>query len=242
MSVRIGPRDMWAVQWLAEMYGAPMNVVAELLGTSETNAYRVVGRWRDAGLVSDDPMRPVPGPMWVVPTAAAASSLLGFTVQRWVPGPKDARHVTLTARARIALAGREIGEDSWSSERILRREANRKTPFGSSEPRAHLHDGHWTDDLGRLHAIEIELTRKGSADIRDTVSAAYAEAKKAGADSLIYYCATDEVRTRVQTTAQKTLRPVAGDPEFVVRPLDGLLNVKNNDQTGGGLAAVGGAA
>lgn len=242
MSVRIGPRDMWAVQWLAEMYGAPMNVVAELLGTSDTNAYRVVSRWRDAGLVSDDPMRPVPGPMWVVPTAATASSLLGFAVQRWVPGPKEARHVTLVARARIALAGREIGEDSWVSERILRREANRKIPFGSTEPRAHLHDGHWTDDLGRLHAIEVELTRKGSADIRDTVAAAFAEAKKAGAHSLIYYCATDEVRTRVWSAAEKVLRRVEGDPEFVVRRLDKLLTPKNTEQAGGGLAAVGGAA
>ena len=46
MSLRFGPRDMWALMWLSEMRGAPMNVVADLLGSSEYNAYRVVRRWR----------------------------------------------------------------------------------------------------------------------------------------------------------------------------------------------------
>ncbi|WP_416567375.1 hypothetical protein [Nocardia testacea] len=230
MSVRIGPRDMWAVQWLSEQRGAPLNVVAELLGTSETNGYRVVSRWKDAGLVIESPIRPVPGPMWVVPTATTASNLLGFTVPRWIPGPKDARHLEMVSRVRLAMAGREIGgEDGWTSERLLQREAAVRQPFGTPSPRAHLHDGHWTDDLGRLHAIEVELTRKGSADIREKVKAAYAAAKAAHAHSLIYYCSTDEVRTRVITTAKKVLRPGPNDPEFTVRMLDSLLNPETAD-------------
>jgi hypothetical protein len=222
------------------MRGAPMGVVADLLGTSETNAYRVVTRWRAAGMVMNKVIRPVPGPQWVVPNPDAAASLLGFYVQPWMPGPKDARHLELTARVRLALAGNEIGEDSWVSERLLRRsDAQRQIGFGGERP--HLHDGHWTDDFGRLHAIEVELTRKGSSDLRNTVAAAFAAAKTVGAHDLIYYCGTDEIATRVKKAAEAVLRPSAKDPDFVVQPLSGLLNPK--PETGrGGLAAAGGAA
>ena len=243
MSVRIGPRDMGCVQWVVEMGATPLNVVAELLGTSQTNAYRVASRWREAGLLVPETVRPVPGPMWVVPTDATASSLLGFQVSKWVPGPKDARHLEMVARTRLALAGRDISaDDGWISERMLRREAAVKQPYGTPSPRTHLHDGHWTDDLGRLHAIEVELTRKGSADIREKVQAAYSAAKAAHAHSLLYYCSTDEVATRVITTAKKVLgRPGPNDPEFIVRMLDSLLNPETAD-TSPALAAAGGAA
>lgn len=242
MSIRLGPRDMWCVQWVAEMGATPLTVVADLLGTSATNAYRVASRWRDAGLLIPETVRPVPGPMWVVPTDATASSLLGFKVSQWVPGPKDARHLERVARTRLALAGREVGvDDGWTSERLLRREAATRQPYGTPEPRTHLHDGHWTDDLGRLHAIEVELTRKGSADIREKVKAAYEAARTARAHDLIYYCDTDEVRTRVQTAAEKVLRPGPNDPGFVIRSLDSLLNPENA-RNEGGLAAAGGAA
>lgn len=237
---------MWAVQWVCEMYAAPISVVAELLGTSETNAYRVSSRWKSAGLVmSGRTIRPVPGPQWVVPTADTVTSLLGFHATKWIPGPKDARHLELTARVRIALAGNEpCVEDSWISERELRRvELNRAPAFGAGQ-RPHLHDGHWTDDLGRLHAIEVELTRKGSGDARTKVRAAYDAAKAIGAASLIYYAATSDVAARVTTAAKAVLRvPVpAGDPDFVVKPLDGLLDFKTDLSGPRGLVAAGGAA
>jgi hypothetical protein len=242
MTLRLGPRDMWAVTWLAEMRGAPMGVVAQLLGSSEYNAYRVARRWRAGGLVMNKVIRPVPGPQWVVPAPDIASSLLGFHVDRWVPGPKDARHLELTARVRLALAGNEIGEDAWVSERILRRADDQRVGFGGERP--HLHDGHWIDDFGRLHAIEVELTRKGPSDARKAVAAAFAAAKTAGAASLIYYCDSTTVFARVQTAAEAVLRPRPGssDPEFVVRDLNQLLNPPKTEPGKGGLAAAGGAA
>lgn len=239
MSTRSGPRDMWAVTWLSEMRGAPMSVVADLLGCSEPNAYRVTTRWRAAGLVSKRVFKPVPGSQWVVPLPEIASSLLGFHVTNWVPGPKEARHLELTARTRLALAGRAIGEDDgWISERILRRADSQRVGFGGERP--HLHDGHWTDDLGRLHAIEVELTRKGSADARTKVAAAFAAAKAAGAHDLIYYCATTDVYKRITTAAEAVLRRTANDPEFIARMLDALLNPETKTATG--LSAAGGAA
>ncbi|MGV9542340.1 hypothetical protein ACWDSF_13535 [Nocardia beijingensis] len=238
MSIRLGPRDMWGAQWVAEMRGAPMNVVAALLGTTETNAYRVASRWKAAGLVIDEAIRPVPGPMWVVPTAATASALLGFHVERWVPRPKDARHYELTAQVRLALAGNEVGEDTWVSERVLRHADAQRTPFGKERP--HLHDGHWTDDFGHLHAIEVELTRKGSTDARAKVAAAYKAAKAVGAYDLIYYVDSPTVAARVRKAASVLPQPGPGDPGLVVRDLNTLLNPPA--VTGRGLSAAGGAA
>ncbi|MFI7191559.1 hypothetical protein ACIBQ0_17635 [Nocardia nova] len=237
MTIRLGPRDFEAMQWLAEMRGAPMHVVAQLLGCSISNAQRIVDRWRKAGLVIEKGLRPVPGPSWVVPNAPTASSMLNFTVAPWVPGPKDARHHEMTGRVRLALAG-GARVDSWRSERILLRDINRDAQPG--KPRPHLHDGHWTDDLGRLHAIEVELTRKGSADARTTVAAAYAAARAAGAYDLIYYC-EPEVMARVRTAVQG-LDIVAGpdDPGIEMWDLNQLLNPPAVE--GRRLTAAGGAA
>ncbi|WP_328410968.1 hypothetical protein [Nocardia sp. NBC_00403] len=241
MSVRIGPRDMWAVQWIAEMRGVPMTVLAALLSTSENNAYRVWRRLRKAGLVLDvhEQLRPVPGPSWVVPTAPIASKLLQFEVDEWLPRPKDARHHEMVALTRLALAGNEIGsDDGWISERLLWHANAGQVPLGASRP--HLHDGQWTDNLGRLHAIEVELTRKGSSDARTTLAAAYKAAAQVKAHDLIYYCDSPEVATRVRAAASVLPQPGPGDPGLLVKDLNQLLNPPAVD--GQGLRAAGGAA
>lgn len=240
-SVRLSPRDMWALQWVCEMYAVPVSVLAALLGTSEQNAYRVASRWKAAGMLpSKKTYRPIPGSQWVVPSSDVVTSLLGFHCAPWVPGPKTAHHLVRTAQVRIALAGnRECEEDSWISERVLRH-SNRPTTFGGTRP--HLHDGHWTDDLGRLHAIEVELTRKGSSDARAKVRGAFEAAKSAGAASLIYYAANHDIETRVITAAKKVLRPTGDDPEFKVRPLDELIKIETENDRPRGLFAAGGAA
>ena len=237
MSIRLGPRDFEAVQWLAEMRGAPLHVVAQLLGCSQSNAHRVVDRWRKAGLVIDKPLRPVPGPSWVVPTAQTASSMLDFTVAHWVPGPKEARHNEMCGRVRLALSG-GARVDSWRSERDLLREINRDAQPGKRK--LHLHDGHYTDDFGRLHAIEVELTRKGSADARETVAAAYAAAKAFGAYDLVYYC-EPEAMARVRTAVRAmNLEPSPGDPGIDMGDLNQLLDPPAVE--GRRLTAAGGAA
>ncbi|MBW0270065.1 hypothetical protein ATM97_02880 [Nocardia sp. MH4] len=241
-SIRLSPRDMWALQWVAEMYAVPMSVLAALLGTSEQNAYRVASRWKAAGMLpSKKTYRPIPGSQWVVPSSDVATSLLGFHCSAWVPGPKNANHLVRTAQVRIALAGNKPGEeDSWISERVLRH-STRPESFGGARP--HLHDGHFTDDLGRLHAIEVELTRKGSADAKAKVRAAYDAAKKAGAASLIYYAANPDVATRVITAGKAVLRPPTGDdPDFRVTQLDELIDIKTETNRPRGLFAAGGAA
>ncbi|GAB2453852.1 hypothetical protein [Nocardia tengchongensis] len=206
--VRLGPRDMWALWWLSQMGGAPMDVVAELLavwpktrpiparpGSSEANAYRVAQRWRDAGRINEENLRPVPGGYWVVPTKETAGGLLNIRVPEWMPSPMKAAHDIAVMRVRLHLAAGKT-HDTWVSERELRHRNGYLTKPG--EPMPHLHDGHWTDDLGRLHAVEVELTRKGSGDARTTLQAAYDTAEAAGAHQLFYFCASSEVKARVK--------------------------------------------
>ncbi|WP_280254954.1 hypothetical protein [Nocardia wallacei] len=256
MSVRLGPRDAWALLWLSQMGAAPMDVFADLLacwplrkprpgmaaetGGSEINAYRVARRFRAAGKVVVDDFgnlpRPVPGPSWVVPTHVVASELLDFTVQKWVPGPMMAKHLATVARVRLALADGDIA-DEWVSERVLRHRGGFVTRAGEQLP--HVHDGHWTDKAGDLHAIEVELTRKGSADARATMQAAYDAARDAGAVSLRYYCESAEVRSRVAAAA-RDLTKSPGGPEVTSRDLTKLLHPDTGH--GRGLSVVGGTA
>src|SRR5262245_4099789 len=138
MTIRLGPRDMVGLTVLAEHYGAPVNLVAEMLGVSTWRAYEIVRRWRGAGMASNRDVRPVPGPSWVFPTRSAAELLLGFPVQPWKPTPKMANHVTTVLRVRLALVGVDL--DRWICERRLRSESG--TPE-RGRPRGHIHDGRY---------------------------------------------------------------------------------------------------
>ncbi|MEU6579569.1 hypothetical protein [Nocardia sp. NPDC046763] len=222
MSARLGPRDIWGLLWVAQMGGVPVDLLGELLtlwpmgrskaarpSSSEANAYRVAQRWRKAGRLIEDNLRPVPGAFWVVVEKETASALLGFRVPEWLPSPMMAAHTIALARLRLHLAAGKR-EDGWISERVLRHRNGFRTRPGESMP--HLHDGHWVDDLGHLHAIEVELTRKGSAEARATMQAAYEAAADAGAAQLIYYCGSDDVLARVRSAAEH-ITPRLDGPE-----------------------------
>ncbi|MFE3227639.1 hypothetical protein [Nocardia sp. NPDC059228] len=247
--VRLGPRDMWALWWLAQMGGAPMDVVAELLALwplkrtdavttsgSEINAYRVSQRWRAAGKLQE-PTRPVPGRSWVVPTKETASGLLNIRVPEWMPSPMKAAHDIAVMRVRLHLAAGKT-HDTWVSERELRHRNGYLTKPG--EPMPHLHDGHWTDDLGRLHAVEVELTRKGSADARTTLQAAYDTAEAAGAHQLFYFCASSEVKARVKA-AWNDIKHTETGPELRFSSTAELI-LNPLAATGDEQTAAGGAA
>ncbi|WP_306362503.1 hypothetical protein [Nocardia sp. CC227C] len=251
MSIRLGPRDWWGMQWLSQMGGAPIDVLADLLAqwplrpsrsakpNSEENAYRVAQRWRAAGKLVEERHRPVPGPEWVVPNADTASPLLGFPVPEWVPSPMMAAHTTAAARLRLHLAKGQRS-DTWVSERVLRHRNGFRTRPG--EPMPHLHDGLWTDDLGHLCAIEVELTRKGSSEARATMQAAYDAAEEIGAQQLIYYCGSDEVRSRVRAAAADLTTTPSG-PQVISRPAAHIFDPSASAvDPGADVVAAGGAA
>lgn len=187
MTIHFSPRDMVVLTVLAEHYGAPLDVVARMLGVSLPSAYRIVRKWRGAHMVSGLKIRPVPGPAWVFPTKSAVEALLPFWARYWTPTPKMAAHVVTVLEARLALVGLDL--DRWISERELRAQSG---PVRPGEPRPHVHDGRWLDSAGDWRAVEIELTAKGP----QAAKAAVARAKQAAHGEcawLIYYCADPEI-------------------------------------------------
>ncbi|WP_141718113.1 hypothetical protein [Nocardia altamirensis] len=202
----IGPRDMRVLTILAEMYGAPMDRVASMLGVSIKSAYRYTAKWRAAHLVSNLKMRPVPGPTWVFLTRAAVEALLPFYARFWTPSPKMAAHVVTVLDVRLALVGQDL--NLWISERQLRAEQDRPKAGGR---RGHVHDGRYYRPDGSLWAVEVELTAKNDAAAKLAVARAKEAARIGGCEKVIYYCRTPEIRAVIKKAALAT-QAVDGPP------------------------------
>ncbi|WP_040686510.1 hypothetical protein [Nocardia vinacea] len=195
--IRLGPRDIASLTILAEHYGAPLDLVAEMHGVSMRSAYRMAQRWREAHMIA--PLgRPVPGQPWVVPTSVTAEAYLGFTVRHWAPTPKMVNHVTTVLRTRLALVG--LDSERWISERVLRHGIG---PTKLGTPRPHIHDGRCLNTEGEWWAVEVELTPKTSLAVaRASVAQAHHAAKVAGCDGLIYYCQGERVKNIIREAAK----------------------------------------
>jgi hypothetical protein len=149
------PRDAAALQWLSEMGGAPLDLVGELLGTSQTRTYEVVARWHRAGWVHKG--RPVIGPTWVWPTSATARRMLGWeSVNEWSPRPATAEHTRAVAAVRLHWGA--SSSEQWIGERALRKQSGWRS---TGDRVGHVPDGVWTDTDGKQWAIEVEITPKG---------------------------------------------------------------------------------
>jgi hypothetical protein len=195
---RLGPLDMTVLTVLAEQYGAPLDLVARMLGTSMKNVYHKTARWRAAHMVSNLRIRPVPGPMWVFPTRSATEALLPFYAKYWTPTPKMAAHVRAVLEVRLSLVGMDL--DRWTSERELRAQLGPTKP-GVSRP--HVHDGRFLDSEGRWWAVEVEMTAKNQAAARVAVAKAIAEAASAECAGVLYICADPVIVSKSGTETDR---------------------------------------
>lgn len=232
-SRRLTPRDMRVLTILAEMYGAPLDRVAGMLGVQMSSAYRTVAKWREAHMVSGLNIRPVPGRSWVFPSRAAVEALLPYTARFWTPTPKMAAHVSTVLDLRLALVGQDL--DRWVPERQLRAELGMPKP---GQPRGHVHDGRFYKSTGELVAVEVELTAKDITAARAAVAGAIAAARKAECAEVRYYVKTvwtdrdgrvmrrsDEIRN-VIVAAVKSIPRGADDPAVRVAALEDALPVE----------------
>lgn len=222
MSVRLSPRDMVALTILAEMYGAPLDVVAAMLGVSINRAYRITAKWEAARMLSARRVRPVPGPSWVVPTRSAAESLLGKPTRFWVPSPKMAAHTKAVLELRLALVGLDL--DRWVSERQLRAEV---TPSGAGQIRTHIHDGRYYTEAGDLVAVEVEVTTKNAAQAKTSVWQALRAANAAGCTAVHYYARKPEIKALLRRTASEL--DLSTGPRMVLFDLDKALGLDQAD-------------
>jgi hypothetical protein len=163
----LGDRDIDGMLYTADMYGLPVDLLADVLGGSVPQARAAVVRWGRLGLAES--ARPIPGPAWVWLTRTGLAVCGRRYVARPLTLPKLA-HIRATAVVRLALEatpGYQRSDAFWRSERRLRARSGGRTGL-----REHLPDGevHWPDGAGaggsavpwagECWAIEAELTSK----------------------------------------------------------------------------------
>jgi hypothetical protein len=179
----ITDRDVAVLRWLGQQYAARSDVLRVLLGRlspgspriegqlAETTLRDVVARWEDRGLVERDRLL---GHLWVAPTPKALR-LVGLEVRAWSFVIPQLAHVHAVGVVRLALEPSIPPGGRWLSERELRREAGKSlVPDGAVqlpedltvEAGSGLY-GEDVDPLPKRIAVEVELTRKGAARLRE---------------------------------------------------------------------------
>jgi hypothetical protein len=179
----ITARDVAALCWLGQQYAARADVLRVLLGRLSPGSPRVAGqlgeetlrqildRWEDRGLVARDRLL---GHLWVAPTARALG-LVGLEVRAWSFVIPQLAHVHAVGIVRLALEPSIPEGGRWLSERELRREAGKShVPDGAvqlpDDPEVAAGAGLYGEDVDPLPkrvAVEVELTRKGAARLRE---------------------------------------------------------------------------
>jgi hypothetical protein len=176
-----------ALRWLGEQYGARTDVLRVLLGRLSPGTPKVAGqlgeetlrailkRWAARGLVSRQRLL---GWQWVVPTSKALH-LVGLDLRLWTPVVPQLAHVHAVGVVRLAIEPTIPTGGRWVSERELRRQASKAhVPDGAVElnedtdarPAGHGLVGEDVDRLAPRIAIEVELTRKNVAQLRDILT------------------------------------------------------------------------
>ncbi len=176
-------RDVAALVWLGQQYAARSDVLRVLLGRLSPGSPRVAGqvgeetlrqildRWQERGLVKRDRLL---GYLWVAPTRKALR-LVGLTVPPWSFVIPQLAHVHAVGVVRLALEPAIPAGGRWVSERELRRDAGKSlVPDGAVElPDNPEHGGTGlygqdVDPLPKRVAVEVELTRKAAARLRES--------------------------------------------------------------------------
>jgi len=215
-------RDLAAVRWLGEQYGARADLLAVLLarlGQAPTRKAGQVGyetvrhhlaRWTRARLVVREHLL---GHAWVTPTRRGLS-LVGLDFARWDLPETQLGHVHAVGTVRLAA---EAAGGTWTCERVLRREL--RTPVG------HPFDGAVETPTGR-HLVEVELTQKAQRRVT------WAVAASEGAASLTYLTTPGLLAAvgRQVAAAEADLRGRGHQlPPLRVLPLPSLLDLTRGD-------------
>ena len=179
----ITERDVAALHWLGEQYGARSDVLRVLLGRlspgtpqiqgviGEETLRQVLDRWADRKLILRDRLL---GFLWVAPTERALR-LVGLDVRPWVFVIPQLAHVHAVGIVRLALEPQLAEGGRWVSERELRRDSSkRRVPDGAIQlpedpdrPVGRGLVGEAVDPLPRRVAVEVELARKSSGRLRE---------------------------------------------------------------------------
>jgi hypothetical protein len=171
------------LRWLGQQYAARSDVLRVLLGRLSPGSPRVAGllgdetlrqildRWDERGLIARDRLL---GFQWVAPTGKALR-LVGLEVRAWSFVIPQLAHIHAVGVVRLAVEPSIPAGGRWLSERELRQEAGKShVPDGAIQlpdnPDAGAGSGLYGEDvdpLPRRVAVEVELTRKTAARLRE---------------------------------------------------------------------------
>jgi hypothetical protein len=129
----------------------------------------VLDRWQERGLIARDRLL---GHVWAAPTGKALR-LVGLDVRPWSFVIPQLAHVHAVGVVRLALEPSIPVGGRWVSERELRGESTRHVPDGAVELPDQPDEagtglyGQDVDPLPKRVAVEVELTRKPAARLRE---------------------------------------------------------------------------
>ncbi|WP_280442679.1 hypothetical protein [Nocardia brasiliensis] len=222
-------------KFVSEQWVIDFATLMLLLGTRRSRTYKLIEKWRDDfGAMHSDSLRPRGrdrAVTWVWASQQTATRCLGYEASAWVPRSTNLTHKGEVSRVRAALVGLQSGV--WVPERLLLREAARKTPglFAPGQPplmsqfsaRPHVHDGRYFDGE-RWWAVEVELSLKTpSARLLISVLAAYRTLQNG--HGLLYVYATDRIGNALHAAITELIRAkkLPRQPGIRVRRLDAVI-------------------
>ena len=180
----ITDRDVAALRWLGQQYAARSDVLRVLLGRLSPGSPRVAGQLGEATL-RDRSLTAGRTAAWSPATACSATCgspppprRCGWSAWTCAPGPSSSPSSptsTPSGVVRLALEPSIPAGGRWLSERELRREAGKShVPDAAiqlpDDPDAAAGAGLYGEDVDPLPkrvAVEVELTRKGAARLRE---------------------------------------------------------------------------
>ncbi len=212
-TVRRTARDAELMEWMAHMYGIPMDLLQHHLNITEERARQVVRRWEQAAWVKRDYVDA--GSAWVWPTKATTDQFLGWNAREWKPRPTTAAHTRAVAAVRAHRTGFAL--DRWESERSLWHEHGWRL---KDEEYPHMPDGVEILENGARVLIEVELTAKtrtrylskerafgGGVNLHDgLIPEIQRRARDLDCSSIAYWCSPAALRTVREVMNEFTLR------------------------------------
>lgn len=177
---RTTDRDLTALQWLSQQWGAPEDQIGRLLrpdtpSQSQTyTAAAAVRRWRNYGWVDTGRVQ-VGAPRWVWPKAFMSARMLGFETREWTPSPVRVAHMSTVNAVRLSYP------QGWVSERLLLHEVG----FRGEGDRVRVPDG-LCEVSGRRLLLEVELSRKSNESMAEAVRGWPDACERWGADGVLW--------------------------------------------------------
>jgi hypothetical protein len=188
-------RNLRLLRWAGEQYGARMDHLQALTGTTKSNLRTVTGTLRRAGLLRTERII-MDQPPWVIPSLQGLRAC-NLPYQKWTPMLGRLVHVGAINDVRIHVEGRTPQAD-WISERQIRFEEAGVNVGHPDRRHKHLPDGVVLLD-GRSMAIEVELTVKLNHRLESILNELTARF-----DAVMYFCAPVPYRqlTRFEQTGR----------------------------------------